>query len=430
MSSSVRRTGVHSDRRRFLRDTLALAGGLLAFPTVVSASTLGRGGAVPPNERIVLGGVGVGRRGSSVLSVMLREPVVQFVADADPQRARRESVKQMADDFYGNQGCVLYDDFREVLGREDIDAVLIATGDRWHAMAAILSAKAGKDMYCEKPFSLTIQESLDIAATVRRYARVFQAGTQRRSVGNFVFATRLARTGKLGKLHTVHANTRPPATTHDWLPEEPLPPKEECDWDAWLGPTPWRPFNRQYVEGRWRGHYDFHGGGILEWGSHTIDQCQWANGADSTVPVEYQPTEDGCIARYANGVKLVMRPDGWLGLGTCSVRYEGDEGWVETGDGGELRTEPESLRAGRKISGESVGLPANHIRNWLECVKTRGQPAANADVACQSHIASHAAYIAWQLKRTLRYDPAKNEFLNDDEANRMRSRALREPFHV
>ncbi len=125
-----------------------------------------------------------------------------------------------------------------------------------------------------------------------------------------------------------------------------------------------------------------------------------------------------------------MRPEGWLGLGTCSVRFEGDQGWVETGDGGEALTTPESLRAGRKIQGEKVGLPANHIRNWLECIRTRGLPRANADVACQSHLASHAAYIAWQLQRTLRYDPVKNEFIGDEQANRLRSRALREPYHI
>ena len=430
MNSAAAPSRALSSRRGFLRNACVAAGGWLALPTIVPAAVVGRGGSAPPSERIVMGGFGIGPRGSSVLSVMIREPVVQFVAVSDPQAARREAVKKTTDEFYGNRDCRTYHDFREMLARPDIDALLIATGDRWHAMASILTAKAGKDMYCEKPFSLTIQESLDLAAAVRRYGRVFQAGTQRRSVGNFVFAADLARTGKLGKLHTVHANTLDPATTHDWLPEEALPSKAECDWDLWLGTTPWRPFNRQYVQGGWRGFFDFHGGGILEWGSHTIDQCQWANDADDTVPIEYQPTEDGCIARYANGVRLVMRPTGWLGLGTCSVRFEGDDGWVETGDGGEALTHPESLRAGRRITGESVGLPANHIRNFLECVRTRAQPAANANVACQSHIASHAAYIAWQLKRTLRYDAKKNEFIGDVEANRMRARALREPWHV
>lgn len=172
------------------------------------------------------------------------------------------------------------------------------------------------------------------------------------------------------------------------------------------------------------------GGGILEWGSHTIDLCQWANKADQTAPVEYEPTAGGCVARYANGVKLVMRETGWMGLGTCSVRFEGDEGWVETGDRGEFKVYPESLRGERILRAGAGTHPGTHLREFLDCVKSRAQPAANGDVACQSHIASHAAYIAWQLGRKLKYDPARNEFIGDDEANRMRARAKREPWRV
>lgn len=416
-------------RRAFL-GAAARTGALLAFPLVVPAAVLGRDGAVGPNDRIIMGGFGIGGRGASVLQIFLSESDVQFIAVADAKASRRAAVKKMVDNAYQNGRCVTYQDYRELLDRRDVDALLIATGDRWHTMASIVTAKAGKDMYCEKPCSTTIAESLALAAAIRRYARVYQAGTQRRSVGNFAFAAGLARTGKLGKLQTVHANTLAPATTNDWLPAEEQPSKEEVDWDAWLGPTPWRPYNSRYVSGGWRGHFDFHGGGILEWGSHTIDLCQWANDADTTAPVEYDPNDDGVVATYANGVKLVLRSKGWLGCGTCSVRFEGDRGWVETGDGGKMLLEPEALRGSRKIITESVGRPMSHVRDFLDCVKTRAQTSANADIACQSHIASHAAYISWQLKRKLRYDPVKNEFLNDDEANRLRSRALREPYRV
>lgn len=419
-----------SSRRQFLKHTLQLAGAVVAAPTLVPASALGRDGAVAPSERIVMGGIGIGGRGASVLEVMLAEPGMRFVAVADARADRRQAVKRMVDTRYGSQDCGTYRDFLELLERTDIDAVLIATGDRWHALASMLAARAGKDMYCEKPLSLSIADSVAVGDTIRRYGRVFQAGTQRRSVGNFIFAAELARSGKLGRLHTVHANTLAPATTHDWLPAEPEPPKEEVDWDQWLGPCPWRPYNRRYVAGGWRGFFDFHGGGILEWGSHTVDLCQWANDADATVPVEYEPTKEGCIARYANGVKLVMRESGWLGLGTCSVRYEGDAGWVETGDSGQIRLHPESLRPRRKINTEGVGRPASHTRDFFECVRTRAHPSANADVARQSHIACHAAYIAFQLGRPLKYDPVKNEFPGDEEANRMRSRAMREPWRL
>jgi len=252
---------------------------------------------------------------------------VQFIAIADVRAERRKAVKEMADQKKWEPGLRDVSRFRELLARKDIDALLIATGDRWHSLASILTAKAGKDMYCEKALLDQHCRQRGPRGNDARYSRVYQAGTQRRNVSNFMFAAELARSGKLGKLHTVHANTLAPGTKLGWLPAEPEPAKDVCDWDMWLGPCPWRPYNSRYVAGQWRSHFDFHGGGILEWGSHTIDLCQWANNADQTVPIEYEPTPGGCIARYANGVKLVMRETGWMGLGTCSVRYEGDEGW-------------------------------------------------------------------------------------------------------
>ena len=405
------------------------AGAALALPAFLPASALGRDGALAPSQRITLGAVGLGGRGTGVLRSFMSNRDVQFTAICDIRRIRREAIKQMADDHYGNNDCAMYRDMHEILGRQDIDAVLIATGDRWHTMASITAAKAGKDVFCEKPCSMTISESQALAETFRRYGRIYQAGTQRRSIGNFLFAADLIATGKLGKLHTVHANTRPPATRHDWLPAEPEPPKEEVDWDAWLGPCPWRPYNSRYVSGGWRGFFDFHGGGILEWGSHTVDLCQWAAQKDDTTPVEYVPEGSGVVCTYADGLKLVMRDTGWMGLGTCSVRYEGDEGWIETGDSGRFAIFPESLRTERTVFTMAGTDPSTHVRNFLDCVKTRTPANANSDVASQSHIVCHSAYIAWQLGRTLKYDPAKHEF-NDAEANRMRSRAMREPYRI
>jgi predicted dehydrogenase len=265
---------------------------------------------------------------------------------------------------------------------------------------------------------------------MRRYGRIYTAGTQRRSIANFQLAADLCHSGKLGQLTTVHANTRPPGVSHDWLPGEPEPPIDECDWDLWLGPTPWRPYNSQYTRGRWRGHFDFHGGGILEWGAHTVDLCNWAGTNDTLMPVLYEPTEDGCNCTYDNGLKLVMRVDGWMGLGTCSVRYEGEEGWVETGDTGRLELSSGQLRAEQRSFAEVGTSAVSHVKNWLECLKTRKPANSNAEFVAMSHIICHAAYIAWQLDRSLRFDPDKVEFINDDEANRMRSRALRDPWRI
>ena len=416
-------------RRRFLA-TAAKASTVLAVPQIVPDRALGKSGTVAPSERVVMGGLGIGRRGGYDLGIFLQQPDVQFVAICDARRERRHAVKAMADKTYGNKDCKMYDNMGDYLARTDIDATLIATGDRWHTMASILVAKSGKDIYCEKPCSMTIAESRALADTIKRYGRVYQAGTQRRNIDNFILAIDLVHSGKLGKLHTVHANTLNPRTSQDWLPAEPEPPKSEVDWDWWLGPAPWRPFNRRYIQGGWRGFFDFHGGGILEWGAHTVDLCQWAAQADDTAPVEYEPQGNHIICRYANGVKLVMRDTGWLGLGTCSVRFEGDEGWVETGDSGKMMLGPGKLRAQHRVVTMAGTDPVNHIRDFLNCVKTRGIPKSNAQVTAQSHVACHCAYIAWQLGRPVKFDPVKEEFLGDDEANRMRSRAMREPYRI
>jgi predicted dehydrogenase len=400
-------------------------------PALVPGRALGKNGAVAANERIALAGIGIRNRGGYVLDFMMQEPVMQFVAIADVRRDRREAVKELTEKQYGS-GVAMYRDFREMLPRDDIDAVLIATGDRWHATASLLAAKAGKDVYSEKPCAITIEQCRLLAEGIRREGRVFQAGTQRRNVGNFRWAVELAQSGKLGKLHTVHASIYKLGETHDWLPSEPEPCKEEIDWDLWLGPCPWRPYNRQYVDGGWRGFFDFDSGArLLDWGAHTVDLCQWANQADDTAPIEFEATgQDQIVGHYANGVKLVLREGGWMGLGTCPVRFEGDEGWVETGDSGQIVVSPDSLRAEKVVFNDPGISPKYHVRNFFECVKTREAPTANADVARKSHIACHAAYLSWLLGRKLKFDPTKEEFLGDDEANRMRSRATRDPWQI
>jgi len=427
----MRRRTIELSRRRLL-GAVAGAGAALAAPMFVRAATLGRGGGVSASERIVMGGIGIGGRGSYVLSCFLAEADVQFVAVAEVKRARREAVKKTVDAKYGNNDCKTYIDLRELLSRSDIDAVLIATGPNWHAAASILAARYGKDVYCEKPCAKNISQCLALRDAFARSGGVFQAGTQRRSLPNFMYAIELARTGRLGRLQTLHAHPGGLGTgMSGWrLPPDPEPPREEVDWDLYLGPAAWRPFNKGCLDG-----FNFEkgggltGGGCMEWGSHCVDLCQWANDADGTAAVEYEPVEGRLHARYANGVKLIMRNDGWLNSGSCPVKFEGDAGWVETGDSGEIFAEPGSLLAGRrqKIS----GYPANfHVRNFLDCVKTRSQPRANAEAACWSHITCCAANIALFLKRKVVFDPVKCEFPGDEEANRMRSEALREPWRI
>ena len=409
-------------------------------PMIIPASALGLGAAPPPSDRINMAGLGIGNRGQRDLGSFLKQEDVQFRAICDVRNERREEIKSMADKHHGNNDCAMYSDMYELWDRNDIDVVLIATGDRWHTLLSILTAKSGKDVYCEKPCSMTIQESRALADSMQRFGRIYQAGTQRRNGTNFKHAAEMAFSGKLGELTKLHANAGPgdrwpPKTTHDWRPAEPLPPKQVVDWDRWLGPCPWRPYNSQYIQGRWRGYFDFHGGGILEWGSHTADLCQWVNRADETTPISFEPvsgagnTPYSINCKYANGVELVLRDSGFPDMGSCAVRYEGTEGWVETGDRGVVATS-DNLKEFRRQVTDSREATTYHVRDFLDCVKSRKQPRANALAACQTHIGCHAAYIAFQLGRPLEFDPATDMFLDDEEANRMRSRAMREPWRL
>ena len=419
-------------RRRFLKTTAGVSVVAMA-PLVIPGSALGRGGIVAPSERIILGGIGVGRRGRGVLSTMLPLPDVRFVANADVRADRRMGVKAMADRQNGDDKCAMYRDFRELLDRDDVDAVLITTGDRWHAHAAMLAAEAGKDVYVEKPCAMTFELSQRLADTFGRTGRVFQAGTQRRSISNFIHAIELAKSGKLGNLQTVHASTYELGEGYHWLPGQPEPDPEVIDWNMWLGPAPWRPYNKAYVDGAWHGYYDFNcGAQILDWGAHTLDLCQAANDADNTTPIEFErigeQNNHSIACRYANGVTLIVRASGWLGLGTCPVRFEGDEGWVETGDTGQMAVSIDSLRAELPAPTLVGTATETHVRDFFNCVKSRGRTAANEDIMRKSHITNFAAAIAWRLGRKLTLDPVTETFVGDEEANRMRSRAARQPW--
>lgn len=413
-------------RRDFLRRSAAAAGGLMAAPLIISKASA----QVNPSDRINVGAIGMGGRGRYILSTFLQYPDAHVVAVCDVMKERRNEAAAMINQQYGNTDCAVYIDPRELLARPDIDAVMIACGDNNHSLLSLLAARAGKDIYCEKPLSVTIAESRAVSDTVTRLGRIFQCGTQRRNVSNFVFAVELARSGKLGQLKTLYAEKAwPESGVHfEILPAQPEPAYEDMAWNLWLGNAPWRPYNQEYTGGYWRRHGDFSGGSITEWGSHTVDICQWAMNADDTSPVSYElmnPKGD-IEATYANGVKLVIKTG--LRFGTCPVRFEGDEGWVETGDSGEIETYPASLQAARHFAG---GYPAdNHVREFLNCVKTRQQPRSTAEAAHRSISACHCANIAVRLNRPVKWDPEKEAFIDDEQANRLRSRACREPWII
>jgi predicted dehydrogenase len=420
------------------RQFLGRASAALAMPSVVRATAVGAEGRPPPSERIVMGAIGMGGRclGQQVLHNFLAEPEVQMVAVCDVQSQRREAGQAIVNAHYGTQDCAAYRDLRELLAREDIQAVLIATGDRWHSLASVLAAQAGKDVYCEKPMSLTIAEGRAVADTMRALARVYQGGTQRRSVPKFLYAAQVARSGKLGRLRTVYAYTpgfvRNIGATQS-RPPQPEPSPEIVDWDLWLGPTAWRPYNAEYIGGLggWSHVPDLGGGGITDWGTHQADLAQYANDAEWSSPVRYEQCgSDEVAAEYANGVRLVFHagiPDG----ACLMARFEGTEGWISVDDNLGLDADPPSLLGPYQPRERSTFDRANnHIQDFLKCIRTRQQPVCNAEVAHRATTACHAANVCVALGRPLTWDPATEAFVGDEMANRMRSRALREPWRL
>jgi predicted dehydrogenase len=430
-------------RRQFLKRS-AMAASMVTLPCIIPASALGLNGAVAPSERIVMGGIGIGGRGTYDLGGLLNERDVQWVAVCDVVKGKREAAKKTVDTKQGNKDCAMYGDLRQLLAeRTDVDAVLIATGDRWHALASVMAMRAGKDVYCEKPACLTMAQGQMVVETARRYGRVYQTGAQRLSEPNHVFAIEMARTGRLGQIHTAYADCRwRDGVRHDWLPAEPEPPKDELDWDIWLGASPWRPYNAAYVKGGgWYHYYDF-ATDVAMWGAHTVAQA--LAGLDMTnvsfIEFEYAGPDVTMVTRLSNGVKLVLfRVAGPVGQpcqywhGSCGERFDGPEGWTAAADNysGPDVSSPALLREYAKVLADYTARtqrPLSHLRDFLDCIRSRRLTVANPDVMYRSMKICLAADICEQLQRNLKFDLGKAEFVGDAEANRMRSRAMRAPY--
>jgi len=432
-------------RRRLLTRGV-MAASAVALPHYVPALALGRGGTVAPSERIVMGGIGIGGRGSHDLGWMLNEPDVQWVAVCDVVKSRRQAAKNMVDNKYGNKDCAVYGDMRQLLAeRADVDAVLIATGDRWHALASIMAMRAGKDVYSEKPACFTMAQGKMVVETARRYGRVYQTGAQRLSEPNHIFAIEMARSGRLGQIHTAYADIRwRDGLRHDWLPAEPEPAKDELDWDAWIGPSPMRPYNGGYVNGGgWYHFYDF-ATDVAMWGAHTVAQA--LAGLDmtdvSSIEFEYAGPDQTMVTRLSNGVKLVLfRVSGsvWepckFWHGACGERFDGPDGWAAAADGYSSPdvSSPVLLREYKKVLAEYVGRTQrrmNHVLDFFDCIRSRRLTVANPEVMYRSMNICLAADICERLKRNLKFDLLKAEFVGDPGANRMRSRTMRAPYTI
>lgn len=425
------------DRREFLKKAALAA----AAPLIVPASALGRGGAVAPSNRLVFGHIGVGWMGTTNLQNFLSRDDVQVVAVCDTDRNHLEEARTLVNRHYGNSDCRAYGDFREITRRSDIDAVVISTPDHWHTIQALDACSHGKDAYVEKPLTLTIDEGRVLVDTVRRYGRVLQTGTQQRSMDLFRHAAELVRNGRLGKIHTVHVEIPPNSRECEptWSPQ-PVPP--ELDYDMWLGPAEWAPYHSQRIHYSFRFNFDYAGGQVTNWGAHFIDIAQWGLGMDNSGPVEVSgkgefpktglfntATKVHFECLYAGGARLIcttIKDE----TRQPSVRFEGTEGWVyATRDG--IVSGPDSLV--REVIGpDEIRLERSpdHAQNFVDCIRSRRRPVADVEIGHRSATVCHLGNIAMRLGRKLRWDPAREEFIGDADANRMKSRPRRAPWRV
>jgi predicted dehydrogenase len=432
-------------RRRLLKEAMGTAIGAVTFPYIVSPSALGKDGQVAASERIAVGAIGVGGQGTNDMKSLMADARTQVVAVCDPQAANRRRAGKMVEDYYGKdkewRGCRDYVDFREMLAREDIDAVTIGTPDHWHAIIAVQAAVAGKDIYCQKPLALTINQGRKMVEAVHRYGVVFQTGTQQRSEERFRRACELVRNGRVGKLRTIEVEV-PGSMSLDGFYFAPAP--EDLDYDLWLGPAPMAPYSPKRVDAfGWRWISDYAGGCVTDWGAHHIDIAQWAMGTTHTGPIEVQGEavfpKDGLFdtavhwrfeCAYASGVRVICfaRNEFVPGQYPNGIKFTGDRGWLYV-DRGRIDAEPKSILQ-EEIANNEVRLykSDNHYANFLDCIKTRQPTAAPVEEAHRSVAVCHLANIAMRLGRRIKWDPDNQVILDDEQAARMLSRPMRSPW--
>ncbi|MFA6543382.1 MAG: Gfo/Idh/MocA family oxidoreductase [Limisphaerales bacterium] len=420
-------------RRRFLQG----AGAALVLPTIVPARVLGQNA---PSKQITVGFIGTGSHGiGRNLKMFLQQPDARAVAVCDVFRSRMEKAKQLADAKYGDKGCTLHGDFREILARKDIDAVMISTPDHWHALISAMALRAGKDVICEKP-TLTIAEGRYIADLVKKTGKVFQTSTEDRSYPIYHRLAELVRNQRIGKLERIEV-TLPDGTAFPHETESPVP--ADLNYDLWLGPAPLAPHTANRTAWmHWRHIFDYSGGILPDWGMHLLDTAQWANDTERSGPVEIQgkgTVNEGSMFntfitydveyRYANGVHLHVKNGG------TGIRFYGSKGWVgnKSWNKGLEASAPEILES--KIGPEEIHLftcPGGEHRNFLDCVKSRQAPYFPAEIGHRCATLCHLGNIAMQTGRKLRWDPVKEEFPNDAQANAsaMRQRPMRAPWSL
>ena len=417
-------------RRDFLKSAGITAVGVAsAGPIIVPSRLLG---AYAPSNRITVGCIGVGGMGTANLRVFMSNPTSQVVAVCDVDAAHRENARQVAEIDQSSS----YNDYRDLLARDDIDAVVVSTPDHWHVPISAAAVKAGKDVYCEKPLTLTVAGGRILSDAVKRYGRILQTGSQQRSDSRFRFACELVRNGRIGDLHTIRVeipgnNRENPQT---W-PVQPVP--NGFDYDMWLGPAPWQPYTELRCHYTFRFILDYSGGQITNWGAHYLDIAQWGHGSDATGPVEIMGQgefpKSGLFDTalryyveytYADGVKVILKTAGQ------GVRFEGSEGWLFV-NRQRLDAQPRSIVESAIGPGEiHLYESKNHQQNFLDSVRLRNDPVAPAEIGHRSASLCHLGNIAMMVGGNLFWDPEKERFVNDSVANALLSRSTRTPWSL
>jgi len=419
-------------RRHFLGTGLAAAA---AF-TIVPRHVLGGNGIIAPSDQITLGFIATGKQARGLLGSFANKAKIIAGCDVDSQKL--ELFKTLTEERYAKlgssaKGFKSYKDFRELLKNKEIDAVVISTPDHWHAIHTIESAKAGKDIYCEKPYSHSIEEGRLMVQAIEKYKRVNQVGSMQRSWKNFRNACRLVRNGHIGNIIEVKVECGGPGIKCN-LPTEPTP--KNLDWEMWVGPGEFNGFNailsppvEKDIFPEWRRYKEYGNGGLSDWGAHMFDIAQWGLGMDHTGPVAiYPPDKDHKFLTfvYENGIKMTHES---FNRGS-GVRFIGTKGIIDISRE-YFETLPGKLASHEFTDNEIKLYESNdHYQDWLDCIRSRKQPICSAEIGHRTASVCYLASIAYELKRPLRWDPAKEEFANDPEANRLRSGYLRNPWKM
>ncbi len=427
---------MQSSRREFLKGA-ALAGAALAFPTIVPSSVFGQNA---PSNRIGMGLIGMGLMMGGHQGHMSGRPDVQVLAVCDVDRSRRERAKASIERNYAQKtaagtykGCEAYNEYERIIERSDIDAVVVVTPDHWHAAISVAAMRSGKDVYVQKPMTLTIREGRIMSDVSRQYGAILQVGSQQRSERAFRKACEIVRNGWIGKVHTIYTELGefPQPQT---LAEEPIP--DGFDYDRWLGPTPWYPYNSRRVKGDygggWRCFWDYGSRKNGDWGAHHFDIIQWALGMDDSGPVEFIPKgyegNEYQTHIYAGGTKVLRNHPVKNGQ---MIQFIGTQGEVLVSRGDRLETTPVELKD-RPFGPNDIRLydSRHHEENWVECIKTRKAPICPAEIGHRTATICHLSGIAERLKRPLKWDPAKEQILGDPAASRWMDRPRRAPYTI